>query len=297
LGLLSQVLPGLRDLRTPLAVGALWTLAGAFGIPLLPTAVLRELEGIGRDIEQAFSSVPTVALGSFAALGVYLLGVAMSLVGSKVTRLMGVAITPPIIGVAVFATMAYFLWRAALLLVVVASLVVLSWNWASWHLEGRSGSFADHLARNLRFAADEIPSALRDAFEVLVAMWNPTREQVRYFLQQDLERQVDASPDLLRELIDHLSDYGLVHALRTSYVPIEQANKALRKHGAADRRQARFENWNDVNSRLAGVGYDLRRDLRDTLYDHLEDDPHAKSRFFTQVHSDVDRTAGCVATA
>lgn len=76
MNILSAVLPGLREMRTPLAVGALWLVVGALIAAKWWDALLREVPGASALIEvvtlrELSATVPVIAAATFLA---YLLG-------------------------------------------------------------------------------------------------------------------------------------------------------------------------------------------------------------------------------
>jgi hypothetical protein len=74
--MLSNLLPGLRELRAPFAAGVLWLLAiWVRWEPLLPTPEdAKKTPGIANSFYRLHELVPDVALGATAGFFVYLLG-------------------------------------------------------------------------------------------------------------------------------------------------------------------------------------------------------------------------------
>lgn len=80
---LSQIMPGMRDLRAPIAVGCVWLLALWMQIPRLPQSVL-ELDPI-RHASQLFATLPDGAPAAVMIFGAYLVGVVAIPLGRIVT--------------------------------------------------------------------------------------------------------------------------------------------------------------------------------------------------------------------
>jgi hypothetical protein len=283
MGLISQALPGLRDLRTPLTVGALWVLAGLLFHQLLPLDIQRQLGAMTRDISNVLSSIPTVALGSFAGLGVYLLGVAMALVGAAIARLVRVLTTPAMGALLAFILLAYFLFSAVLIVLIILLLIVVLLIWVGWRQEAADEPFADFLVRGLRDVMSEVAGAVVELLEVLVSTWSPTREQVHYFLQQNLQRRVDASPDLLRRLIQRRSRSELADDLMRAEVPLRVLKDRLEGEGVEDWDGSDVEDWYRLEQRLSNSDYQQSVDvLRKVLLESLKGNPKQRSAFLKQ---------------
>lgn len=79
MSILAQLLPGIRDLRAPLACGALWLLCGWLAWPLLPPAV--HSAGQVQRMEELQHLAGTSALVAALPLGAYLTGIVLRDIG------------------------------------------------------------------------------------------------------------------------------------------------------------------------------------------------------------------------
>ncbi|MEU4424830.1 hypothetical protein AB0F81_29780 [Actinoplanes sp. NPDC024001] len=85
MNILSQIVPGLRDARTPFTVGVLWALAGWIACQLLPASVWQndEIKAISKQL----SAVPTEFLIGIILTIVYMIGVFLEILGRTFRRL------------------------------------------------------------------------------------------------------------------------------------------------------------------------------------------------------------------
>src|SRR4051794_24369942 len=79
MGLLAQIIPGIRDMRTPLAVGVMWTLTAWVAFYLLPKNVFD-----GRQVQplvETANKLPAELRVSIALLLIYTMGVFLEAFG------------------------------------------------------------------------------------------------------------------------------------------------------------------------------------------------------------------------
>jgi len=73
--ILGQLLPGVRELRTPLVVGILWIAAAALLSRHLPPSAQRNIQLVGREVRILVQDVATGLRLTLGVLAVYLFGV------------------------------------------------------------------------------------------------------------------------------------------------------------------------------------------------------------------------------
>ncbi|MEU8217311.1 hypothetical protein AB0C47_16240 [Micromonospora taraxaci] len=126
MGILSQIIPGLRDARTPSAVGALWALTAWLASSFAPPNVWEKdfFAAVGSQV----GSLPVeVAIGGAAFL-VYLIGVVMQSIGSAITRFAIPAIFAAC-GIVIFLALLRVLFEMFVTLVALAVALSLFISW------------------------------------------------------------------------------------------------------------------------------------------------------------------------
>lgn len=83
--ILSQVLPGLRDLRAPLAAGVLWVLVALVFSDLLPSELLHG--ELAQRVAATAENAPQALAIPLGVLGLYLLGVVFTEIAGIVVGL------------------------------------------------------------------------------------------------------------------------------------------------------------------------------------------------------------------
>ncbi|MGC5033964.1 hypothetical protein [Micromonospora sp. DT229] len=76
MNILSQIVPGLRDARTPFAVGLIWAITGWLAMSLLPRSVMDE--PIIADAVAQIRMLPTEVAISVAAFLIYISGILLN---------------------------------------------------------------------------------------------------------------------------------------------------------------------------------------------------------------------------
>jgi len=278
MGLLTQLLPGLRDLRTPAAAGVLWVLAAVLASRLLPAELLTELEELVRAVQEAFAPLPAVVVGPLAGLGVYLLGVVMTLIGSAIIRLLNAAFTPEVYAALFFVAFVRFAWQIPAFILVVSVVFLAFSAFLIWRHEGKRQSYLDVLDALWReLVVERAPGLALRAWTALIASLRPDREQIAYFVEQDAQRQIDASPKLLESLIERLPARQLPRALRTVDVSFQDVKA---EHPEATEG---ISNWDELTDHLTQQRYgreqSIAGDLRNMLLAATLDDERRRQRF------------------
>jgi len=89
---LSELVPGARQLRTPLAVGFLWLLVAWINAPRIPDHIRHSLL-VGRAIRDASDLTP-VLLVFAVSFGAYLLGLVFEILDEAIVKILVVALPP-----------------------------------------------------------------------------------------------------------------------------------------------------------------------------------------------------------
>jgi hypothetical protein len=226
MNILAQILPGVRDFRTPISVGALWLLTGIVAVGLLPSDSSKTFRGIWADMIVSAETFPSVALGSLALLGIYLFGIATTIIGQGLMRLIQRLRFTIIAVVLAFAVILFGIlaWQFALIVVGFLALLFLGGLWLVWAYQWRGVESLGHFfARFAAVSIDLIPRLISDSADNLAMVFSPTREQLDYFMR----RQVDASPRLVEELGQRMTLGTLEDVLAAAQVPLADVIEEL----------------------------------------------------------------------
>src|SRR5690349_18751721 len=90
MNLLSELVPGARQLRTPLAVGFLWLLVAWINAPRLPAHIRRSFL-VSRAIKDA-GHLPRVLLVFAISFAAYLLGLVFEIIGEAAVKTLAFAV-------------------------------------------------------------------------------------------------------------------------------------------------------------------------------------------------------------
>ncbi len=280
MGFLAQLLPGLRELRLPLAVGTLWAVAAALLSHLLPAPLLQQLAQASEPTRAIVDRLPgTVTLG-LAGAAVYLVGVVMHEIGQVLVRVLAAASIPGALAFVVYLFVMFLATSSAIALAGILSLVFAG-AYIIWRREtkeatrepvapgttswfGTTGSvtqlalpfpdvrlarepippFVDWFSDGIRTGVRDIrrkgPSMLLEASQELSAAWDPSRDQVNYFLQEEVDRYLAASPHLLRDLVEGLPKDSLREAAELMQLELQEIANAADLPGGI------LENWSDL---------------------------------------------------
>ncbi|MGW0231938.1 hypothetical protein ACWDWO_26830 [Actinopolymorpha singaporensis] len=201
MNILAQVLPGIRELRTPLVVGVLWILAGLTFSDLLPVDLFHG------DLADLVSSVrgllPSTLILSLSALCTYLVGVILTEVGQLVIRalrLLYLLLNEFIIVTAVIA-----LFFMTLKVVAVVAAILITYLFLTWWQSGKESNFSSHIKQKIRRTTYKSLELAAKSWQAVVDEWNPVRKQLGAFLDEEMERIVLSNPNILTELVNQLS--------------------------------------------------------------------------------------------
>ncbi|MEU1601827.1 hypothetical protein [Micromonospora matsumotoense] len=171
MNILSQIVPGLRDARTPFAVGLIWVIAGWLGASLFPESVIKEQ--IITDAVTQIGKLPTEVTVSVAVFLIYVSGVLLNAMMRLVRVLIIIALGLGAVGLTVLAMV--LLLR---LLIVCASfllIVLMVWALVRWKRLG-GGTYWQSLE-----------DSLAAVFHVLARNFDQTIASYRRVLEPDLQ--------------------------------------------------------------------------------------------------------------
>lgn len=277
MNLLSQLLPGVRELRTPVAVGSLWTLASLLAWQLWLADQPDKTTQVKAAVQGTILLIPPVAQASIACLGIYLLGIIMTYVGKVLSRAGLVLLAAAAIALFLYFAIAELLMAltwASFLAVLVLSLVV----FVEWRTSGKTQPYHELLAERLSQGAAlarplivEAGRRLTDALETGLTLVSPVREQINHFTQEQANRQVEASATLLKDLVRRVPRDNLLAAVMLLDIPVaDVASKA-----GCD---TTMQNWRDLRGCFSEDPQDQGERSRSRLDSHLRDAIYAATR-------------------
>jgi hypothetical protein len=180
--ILSQVVPGLRDARTPFTVGVLWAVAGWLATLLLPASVWQN-DAI-RGISKQLSAVPAELLIAACLSIIYVLGMFLEILGRVFRRMLFVG---AVLGILVLAS-----FFAAIVVKAISFVLPLI-------LAVAMGVALFALARKWRSAPDvSYGDALNDTFSALAGAFGRWFAGWKLDIQQALETDGEILNDLVR---------------------------------------------------------------------------------------------------
>ncbi|MFG1905590.1 hypothetical protein [Kribbella sp. NPDC048928] len=196
----AQLLPGLRDARVPLSVGALWLATGYLLWDRLP-APLREGHLV-HSLENLAATAPTAAVGSAATFSIYLVGIILNQVGSIVVNKILMPLLKGAAGLAIavlVVTMAFQSWVSIALIVGLFLLI----SYTAWRAD-RDIPFAEHLENLYNMLALRTVLLVTDGWTAVANAWDPARGNVDYILKKEIGRMITESPSLVPDLIERI---------------------------------------------------------------------------------------------
>ncbi len=222
---LSQVLPGVRELRLPVAVGILWSLVLFTMADRLPRAIE---SAVNEAVLSLLGASPPLILASVGSLLLYLAGLALSQlrkVSYALLLIMGA-----------IACSAVVLIMTTLLATAIASAwpVVLIGVLGLLLLAARNRDRGTGLGVAVRVWLDDATSSMATAIErvaeSLSDAWNPHRAEARYIFERELRESCSRHADLLPGLVSELEPARVAVAaqsLRLTYDDIPPSKRVL----------------------------------------------------------------------
>jgi hypothetical protein len=225
MNLLSQLLPGVRDLRTPLAVGVLWSIFLVMLAPQLPAGVKNAFLASSLQPAASLTFIPQAVQTSLIGLAVYLIGVISSYVSQGVTRII----------------VMLFNWRSWLVVVALAVTVIfpvavfgvgagvgllamlaVMFSYSRSPAE-RFSDFFDPIAIQIEKIRHEAAALVSRTVDSITSGWSSERRERAHFLKQDATRRVLASPFMRNRLVKDVKDRQLIRALTVLDVRFDNA--------------------------------------------------------------------------
>jgi hypothetical protein len=218
LNILAQLLPGVREFRTPFAAGALWVLTAFLAAYLLPAAAFANVSGLVMQVIRFTDRFPDSLVLGACSLAVYLIGVAAGVLSENGARLFQMFMVPLvrvgaviaiISGLLIWASQGWLLVAGAIVIVLIVALVIYT------NINGMEQlpEWVQTIAIFSKELLSELPSTLAGASKSLRDAWNPARSQIERFVSEDLNRRVVASPVLRNQLLALVPEEQLAKVL------------------------------------------------------------------------------------
>ncbi|MBB3327757.1 hypothetical protein [Microlunatus antarcticus] len=217
-----------------MAVGVLWVLTVMLTFTALPRGdgSFRShlLTGI-EPITVSMAKFPTEVKLSVAALAIYLLGVAATVIGDRVARLLR-ALFKLFIGIVGSISLAVLLLQTKFgqLLFFLAFLLLVAIVVGASSLSKDQG-FLNRM--NVRIRNASTASLLQlyglgsRTREDIASAWNPERRQIEYFRTQDLSRRIDVDPGFIGRFVERMQFSEIARALNSSSEKFDVPSKLL----------------------------------------------------------------------
>jgi hypothetical protein len=195
----TQFLPGVRETRLPLAVGAIWVIAGSLLFRFLPVE-LRHGE-LARQVEHTVKALPSAVVVGAGVFAVYLVGIVLTEIGQMVERIViGAWNIVPILAVGL---MSLVLALAFLRHVIIATALIAFLAWLKWRtLSGVQ--YFDYLSQVLTRVLLSGFRFVSATWQDLKIAWDPSRAQVEYMVGEEANRALATSADIRLRLLGRL---------------------------------------------------------------------------------------------
>ncbi|MCN0154589.1 hypothetical protein [Salinispora arenicola] len=218
MGILSQIIPGLRDARTPLAIGALWAIIGWLACSFAPAEVWKK--DFFATAASQLDKLPVEVLITAMAFIVYLVGVVMQSIGAAITRF-ALPTFFAICGLLVLSTLVAVLAEAIAMVAAITAATLIA---ASLLRRRRlkSGSFWSVLE-------DTALESVRRIYIYSERAWRGYRtsresHQAAFdeMTLESLEAYYNANPTFLEEKVEELTHSSLQHAALSVDLTLEE---------------------------------------------------------------------------
>ncbi len=295
MNILAQVLPGLRDLRVPLALGLLWLTTFALLFRQLPPTVATEGADALREFQPFIEVLPNAVKLSVAAIGVYLLGVLAEEVGRLIGMIVS-AVRPTsdgqvtgLVALGVLFALGTFMEQLWIPLLALLTFM-LAIAYISWRVDGRRLPFTTSLVKNsLPLALRGLREWLLQLADILARAWSPTAEQVDFFVAQRdltlLER-----PEFLQELLRTSDTLDLAVLAERVGLEVREALEGL----TYEDMEPLPTDWRDFYNAIQGgtdkhaltraAIKDVRLSLMRSLTRAAESDPHISQMVVSRLY-------------
>ncbi|MCX5064663.1 hypothetical protein OOJ91_02110 [Micromonospora lupini] len=220
MNVLSQIIPGIREARTPLAIGSIWSIAAWVGCSLAPKEVWQQ--EIFSTAADQISKVPPEALIGIAALLIYLVGVFLQSMGEAISRF-SIPLIFAGVGIVITLVLASAIFRLAVVLLPTGVVTLLAVA-ALRHHRLRSGTYwatvEDTLSSawsNLLVYVEEHWIRYRTARATSDSLFNE-------LCAESLEDYYVSNPSFLEDRVNELTHSSLHQAALGASLTLEEAH-------------------------------------------------------------------------
>ncbi|WP_097319074.1 hypothetical protein [Paractinoplanes atraurantiacus] len=272
MNILSQIVPGLRDARTPFSVGLIWAITGWLAASLLPSAVWDKT--IFADASTQIAKLPTEVTISVAVFFVYVAGILLNAALGAIRAL--VMFAAGLAGVVLVLVVMLAVARFFLVYVFCALMIVALWALLRWKRLATGtywSSLEDCLGTVFRVIAgkaDQAYAHMRHAYEADSPIFDE-------LVDQELELYFDRNPEFLPDAVAKLSRKALYQTSNAVGVTLADV------HAVADPHQRqRFQalrNLDDLHLSRRKSADHADDDLRQVLREHLSNSADARRAF------------------
>jgi hypothetical protein len=197
--LLSELLPGARQLRAPLATGFLWLLVAWINAPSLPAHIRHSLL-VDRVVKDASELTPVllVLAISFAA---YLLGLLFEPIDEAVVKI--VALIIPVAFIMVLAFIVVGLWPITLPVAIVITI------FSIWRRRHQKNLIGPELMQPLISVSIYLLEYLNALWRSTLRVWSSAKLERDKLASEKVAELLDRNPDIRTRFCDTLSFYSL----------------------------------------------------------------------------------------
>ncbi len=275
MNLLAQVVPGLREARTPFAVGVVWVLAAWICLPLVPENV-RSNGQVVQVVHELSSLSPELKIGLGAFL-IYLLGVLLEALGraSQVVLKIGALLSPALILLLDYRSVLFSAMDVAVLALIVG--VVSAFVRTLWRLGKLEGvAFRELFKDALELQWSLVSEVAKAYFSRVRLSWEPEFRIYNELVQVTLDSYLRKDPHFLQEYVAELTASELGRAAQAIGIRaddlIENADDEVRSMIEAEEISIL------LRFRLQGNG-GLGRAVRHAVEARIRDDVEAQLAF------------------
>lgn len=212
MNILANLIPGAREIRTPLIVGYLWIAILWINYPLLPhefrnSVIANRIQGAGQHLNLAAIIIALSIAAFFVGVIFELIGQAIRFLSIVVAMFWLVASVPGLATLILLAIIGLFL-RIGFLWAIPTCLVLAVLT----YLALRNKRMRQKVAQSALNRTITLRDVAAELWSVLARVVLPTRQTEREFVAERIEKTVAAHPTILTDLCRTLNIYTLRYA-------------------------------------------------------------------------------------